>query len=288
MTIADALAETTVAGLDLQRHVTVGPETSVEATIARMRDAELATACVVEDRELLGLFTQRDVLQRVIGRRRDWSAPIRGEMTTTLKTTTPDASLADALDNMTTWWVRNMPVLDAGQAFVGNVSFYTVVNTMAALLAQQLEGPLAEDVVRESLAFVDFTGINVRSPLTVAVDAPVEIAVHNLRNRGLEQVIVTDDRGHLVGVVTEFSLLMAVGCDAIDLASTPTSAIMIPDPPTIPIRSSIADAIAMFRDDQMSNIALVGETGAPVGVASFRQIAEFVEASFEAAQAASG
>ena len=35
-----------------------------------------------------------------------------------------------------------------------------------------------------------------------------------------------------------------------------------------------------------SNVALVGETGAPAGVASFRQIAEFVEASFEAAQAA--
>ena len=102
MTIADALAETTVAGLDLRRHVTVGPDTSVEETVALMREAELATACVVDDRELLGLFTQRDVLHRVIGRRRDWSEPITAEMTSHLKTTTPDASLADALDNMTT------------------------------------------------------------------------------------------------------------------------------------------------------------------------------------------
>lgn len=284
MTIADALAETTIAGLDLRRHVTVGPTTSVEATVAAMRDAELATACVIDDRELLGIFTQRDVLHRVIGRHRDWSEPIAGDMTSMVKTTTPDATLADALDTMITWWVRALPALDENHEFAGCLSFSTVVETIAALLAQQLEGPLADDLVRESLAFVDFTGINLRSPFSVSADAPVEIAVHNLRNRGLEQVMVTDDRGHLVGVVTEFALMMTVGCDTIDLARTPTSAVMLPDPHTIPVRSSIADAIATFRADQTSNVALVGETGSPAGVASFRQIAEFVEASFEAAQ----
>lgn len=284
MTIADALAETTVAGLDLRRHVTVGPDTSVAETITRMREAELATACVIDDRELLGLFTQRDILHRVIGRRRDWGGPISAEMTTTLKTTTPDSSLADALDAMITWWVRAMPVLDTNNEFVGNLSFSTVVETIAALLAQQLEGPLADDVVRESLAFVDFTGINLRSPVSVSAEAPVEIAVHNLRNRGLEQVMVTDDRGHLVGVVTEFALMMGVGSDPIDLTQTPTADVMVAEPNAIPVRSSIAEAIRTFRADQTSNVALVGETGAPAGVASFRQIAEFVEASFAAAR----
>ena len=286
MTIADALAETTVAGLDLRRHVTVGPDTSVAETVGLMRDAELATACVVDDRELLGLFTQRDVLHRVIGRHRDWSQPITGEMTSHLKTTTPDASLADALDNMTTWWVRAMPVLDENHEFVGNVSFYTVVQTIAALLVQQLDGPLADDVIRESLAFVDFTGINTRPPVSVSADTPVEIAIHNLRNRGLEQVMVTDDRGHLVGVLTEFALMMNVGCDPIDLARTATAEIMLADPHTIPVRSSIADAVATLRTDKTSNVTLVGETGQPAGVASFRQIADFIEASFDAAQAA--
>ena len=107
MTIADALAETTVAGLDLSRYVPVAPTTSVADTIAAMRDAELATACVLDEGELVGMFTQRDILHRVIGRDRDWGGPISAEMTTVLKTVTADTSLAEALDAMTTWWVRN-------------------------------------------------------------------------------------------------------------------------------------------------------------------------------------
>jgi len=282
MTIADGLAQTTVAGLDLRRHVTVGPDTSVEDTIASMQAARLSAACVVEDRELLGVFTQRDVLHRVIGRRRDWTAPIAAEMTASLKITTPDTSLADALDAMTTWWVRDLPVLDDNHEFVGNLSFYTVIQTMAALLAQQLEGPLASDIVREGLTFVDFTGLNLLPPMAVSADAPIEIAVHNLRNRGLEQVMVTDDRGHLVGVITEFVLLMQLGCDPVNLSDTPTAAVMVGDPDAIPVRSSIADAITTFRANETSNVALVGETGQPAGVASFRQIAEYVEASLAA------
>ncbi len=281
MTIADALAETTVAGLDLSRYVAVAPDATVAHTVDAMREAELATACVLDDGALVGMFTQRDVLHRVIGRTRDWNGPISAEMTTTLKTVTVDDSLADAIDAMTTWWVRDMPVLDDGR-FVGNLSFYTVIQTMAALLAQQLEGPLADDVVREGLAFVDFTGINLRPPVTVEATDPVEMAIHHLRNRGLEQVMVTDERGHLVGVLTEFALQQKVGCEPIDLTTTPTADIMVADPHAISVRSSIADGIGALRADETSNVTLIGETGQPAGVASFRQIAEYVEASLDA------
>lgn len=281
MTIADALAETTVTGLDLSRYVAVAPDTTVAATVAAMQQAELATACVLDEGVLVGMFTQRDIVQRIIGRDREWGGPISAEMTTVLKTIAADASLADALDAMTTWWVRNLPVFD-GETFIGNLNFFTVVKAMTALLAQQLEGPLAEDIVREGLAFVDFTGINLRPTVTVDSQDPVEIAIHNLRNRGLEQIMVTDERGHLVGVLTEFDLQQKVGCGPIDLTTTPTAAVMDPHPPSIPIRSSIADAIGTLQISETSNITLTGETGQPAGVASFRQIAAYVEANVHA------
>ena len=282
MTIAEALAETIVDGLDLSRFVSVDPTTSVADTVAAMQAAELASACVVDGPRLVGVFTQRDVLHRVIGRDRDWSGPISGEMTTSLKTITRGASLTEALDAMTTWWVRDMPVLDDDGHFLGNLTFHTVTKTIAALLAQQLEGPLADDIVREGLAFVDFTGINLRPPVTVEADEPVGMAVHHLRNRGLEQVMVIDDRGHLVGVLTEFALQQKVGCEPIDLRTVPTADLMVADPQTLPVRSSIADGITTLRTDETSNVTLVGETGQPAGVASFRQIAEYVEAALEA------
>lgn len=283
MKIADALEETTIDGLDLGRFVGVAPDTSVVDTVNAMRADELSCACVLDGGTIVGMFTQRDLLQRVIGRERDWSGPISNEMTSTLKTAGPEASLKDALDVMLLWWVRNLPVISDDGQFLGNLSFSIVVETMTALLAQRFESEAPEDdLIREGLEFIDFTGINLRPPVIVSADDPVEIAIGYLRNRGLELVMVTDDRGHLIGTLTEFALQQRLGCDAVDLTSIPTRDVMVDHPHTIPVRSPIGDAIKMLRADQLSNIALVGETGRPAGVASFRQIANYVESTLEA------
>jgi len=282
MTIAEVLEATTIEGLDLGRLVRVAPDTSVVDTVNAMRAAELSCACVLDGDHIVGLFTQRDILQRVIGRDRKWDGPISNEMTTSLKTAGPEASLTDALDIMTTWWVRNLPVLDDAGTFLGNLSFSVVVETMTALLAQRFETEaVAEDLIREGLEFVDFTGINLRPPVVVSADDPVEIGVNYLRNRGLEQVMVADDRGHLIGTLTEFALQQRLGCDIVDLTTIPTREIMVDHPHTMPVRSPIGDAVKLLGADQISNVALVGETGRPVGVASFRQIANYVESTLE-------
>ncbi len=282
MKIAEALKVTTIDGLDLTRYVGVEPHTTVADTVNAMRAAELSCACVLEGDHVVGLFTQRDILQRIIGRDREWGGPISNEMTTSLKTAGPDLTLKDALDIMTTWWVRNLPIVADDGTFMGNLSFSIVVETMTALLAQRFENEATEeDVVREGLEFIDFTGINLRPPVIVSADDPVEIGVNYLRNRGLEQVMVADERGHLIGTLTEFALQQRLGCEVLDL-TIPIRDIMVDHPHTISVRSPIGDAIKLLRADQISNVALVGETGRPAGVASFRQIADYVESTLEA------
>lgn len=283
MRIADALEETRIAGLDLSRFVEVAPDTTVADTVNAMRDAELSCACVVEDGRIVGMFTQGDILQRVIGRDREWDGPIAKEMTTGLKTAGPDTTLKDALDLMIKWWVRHLPVVADDGKFVGNLSYYVVVETMTALLAQRFESEAPEDdLIRESLEFIDFTGINLRPPVTVSADEPVEVGINHLRNRGLELVMVADERGHLIGTLTSFALQQRLGCDQVDLTTVPTRDVMVAHPHTIPVRSPIGDAIKMLGADELSNVALVGETGRPAGVASFRQIANYVDSTLEA------
>ncbi len=283
MKIADAFEETTIAGLDLGRYIEVGPDTAVSATVNAMREAELSCACVVDNGQILGMFTQGDILQRVIGRDRDWGGPISNEMTTGLKTAGPNDTLKDALDIMIKWWVRNLPVVAEDGRFIGNLSFSVVVETMTALLAQRFESEAPEDdLVRESLEFIDFTGINLRPPVTVSADDPVEIGITYLRNRGLELVMVADERGHLIGTLTAFALQQRLGCDVVDLTTLSTREVMVDHPHTISVRAPIQDAIKMLQADHLSNVALVGETGRPAGVASFRQIADYVESALEA------
>ena len=282
MRIADALAQTPVSSLDLSRHVTVSADTTVADTVQAMSEAKRSCACVVDGDVLVGIFTQRDVLTRVLGHRRIWDRPISEEMSRPVRTMTNDQSLADGLTVMTDWWVRSVPVVDESDQVVGNLSFWTVLDTIAHLLAAKVESTEAEPAIRDGLRFVDFTGLNLHPPVTVAIDDTVDVAVHHMRNRGIGLILVVDDREHLAGIVTEFSLLLKLGCERDDLAAITIKEVMDSSPNTIHVRSSIADALATLITHEDSHVTLMGETDRPVGVASFRDIAAYVESSIEA------
>lgn len=282
MRIAEALAQTPVSSLDLSRHVTVSADTTVADTVRAMVEAERSCACVVDQNELAGIFTQRDVLTRVLGHRRIWDRPISEEMSRPVRTMTNGESLADGLAVMTDWWVRSVPVLDESGRLVGNLSFWTVLDTIANLLAARVESTDLEPAIRDGLRFVDFTGLNLHPPVTIALDETVDVAVHHMRNRGIGLILVVDDRERLAGVVTEFSLLLKLGCQVDDLAAITIKEIMDSSPNTVHVRTSIADALATLATHQDSHVTLTAETDRPVGVASFRDIAAYVESSIEA------
>ena len=282
MNISDALAATPVSSLDLSRYVQVGPDMSVADTVRAMSTAERSCACVVDGEDLVGIFTQRDVLMRAIGRSRSWDLPVSEEMTRSVRTMPDAGSASDGLAVMNDWWVRSVPVMDSDDHFVGSLSFYVIMSTIAALVAEHLGDPDLEQEARHSLTLVDFTGLHTSSPVIVGLDESVEVAAHQMKNRGIGSVLVVDGRGSLAGVVTEFDLQMKVGCDHADLSTLEVQDVMTPHPVALAARSPISTAIREMARRGFSHVPLLGESGKPVAVASFRDVAAYVEASFHA------
>jgi CBS domain-containing protein len=281
MSIAEALSATPVSSVDLTRYVAVPTDISVGETVGLMCAGGRSSACVVDDEELVGMFTQRDILQRVIGRPASWHRPIREEMTQPVHTIGNTASVADGLAVMNDRWIRSVPVLDQDERLVGNLSFYTVISTIGNLLTSRISGSIGEATVHHGLTMVDFTGLHTSPPVTFHVDDPVELAIHHMQVRGLGSVLVVDDRENLVGELTEFDLLTKVGCVGADLTVTTVGDVMTPDPVSLDVRSTVAEAIHGILEQDVSHIPLTAESGRPVGVASFRDIATFVETSLE-------
>ena len=281
MSIADALSATPVSSVDLTRYVAVPASVSVGETVALMCSAGRSSACVVDGDELVGVFTQRDILQRVIGRPASWHRPITEEMTRPVHTMSNEASVADGLAIMNNRWIRSVPVLDHEDRLVGNLSFYAVVRTIGNLLTSRIAGSIGEATVHHGLTLVDFTGLHTSPPVTFLVNDPVELAIHHMRVRGLGSVLVIDDRENLVGELTEFDVQTKVGCAGANLAATSVEDVMTARPVSLDVRSPIADAIHEILEQEVSHVALTGESGRPVGVASFRDIATFVETILE-------
>jgi CBS domain-containing protein len=102
--------------------LTALPETTVSEAATLMARRKVGAVLVVENQKLVGIFTERDAVFRVIAQGRDvQTTRLVDVMTAAPKTIDPDKSFGYALLLMHEKGFRHMPVLDDGK-LVGIVS----------------------------------------------------------------------------------------------------------------------------------------------------------------------
>lgn len=94
----------------------LGPAESVTDAAKSMREHGIGSVAVVDDGQLKGLVTDRDIVIRVIADGRDPAATTVGEICSgDLVTVTPDEDADTAVLRMRQRAVRRMPVVDQGR-----------------------------------------------------------------------------------------------------------------------------------------------------------------------------
>lgn len=279
MTVAEALNDAPVTDLDLSRHVIAATDDTVATTIERMSAAGYTCALVSDDEKLAGIFTQRDVLTRVVGEPGNAERPITALMTEAPRTIKSAQSVAEALAIMNELWVRSVPVVDDDGTIRGTVSFYVLMQLIAELLADHALATPTEVSAHHGLEFVDLTGLNTSAPATVHEEDTLEAVVELMKTTAIGSVFVVDHREHLLGVITEFDLQAKDAWQVTDLAARSATDFMTPDPPSLSARSSIAAAIQEMAASGLAHVPLLGESGRPIAVASFREVARYFETS---------
>ncbi len=98
-------------------------DTSVRAAAIAMANSKVGAIVVVDDKgQLAGLFTERDVLNRVVAKGLDPdNTPLSAVMTSQLQTAAPDKPLSHALHMMFEGGFRHVPVVENGRP-IGMVS----------------------------------------------------------------------------------------------------------------------------------------------------------------------
>ncbi|MCE4609547.1 MAG: CBS domain-containing protein [Desulfurococcales archaeon] len=102
----------------------VKPDNTVMDAVLIMDKLGIGALPVVDENgRLVGIFTERDLLRRVVARRRDPEKTlIRDVMTPNPVTVKPDESVAEALRIMSSLKVRHLPVVNDAGVLVGIVS----------------------------------------------------------------------------------------------------------------------------------------------------------------------
>ena len=96
---------------------------SVLDAVHRMNDCSVGALIVNEVGRMIGIFTERDVLRRVVGKQLDPATVCVGEvMTGRVICCTPATSIDEARELMRAQRIRHLPVLDSEGDVVGVIS----------------------------------------------------------------------------------------------------------------------------------------------------------------------
>jgi signal-transduction protein with cAMP-binding, CBS, and nucleotidyltransferase domain len=102
--------------------VEVDHQASVALAVERMCFHKVGAVVVVNQSEPVGLFTERDLMHRVVNQNEDPVAtPIRSVMTTPYAVGSPGMSVIEAAELMSDNRIRHLPVYDEG-IMIGMVS----------------------------------------------------------------------------------------------------------------------------------------------------------------------
>ncbi len=101
---------------------TLGSDATVLDAARLMNDRRIGSVLVVEGGRLAGIFTERDVLMRVVGPQRDPAATTLKEvMTTDVACAHPDTLVDEMRSVMRQSRIRHLPVVD-GDRIIGMIS----------------------------------------------------------------------------------------------------------------------------------------------------------------------
>lgn len=123
-----------------QRLLRMMPSVTVRQAAQEMAAKHVATVIVAEqDGRLDGIFTERDLLERIVAPGVDPNTATLGAvMTRQLQTITPQSTVREALREMERHGIRHLPVVDNG-AVVGIVSMRDFIGEEVAEVEHERE-----------------------------------------------------------------------------------------------------------------------------------------------------
>jgi CBS domain-containing protein len=128
MELARILKVESVSRLNPRQPVQVKPEQTVAEAVALMRHERVGCVLVCAAGKLLGIFTERDLLRRVLAEHQPLSIPIADVMTADPVTVHPKETIGVAIARMEEGGYRHLPVVGEQAQAVGILSVKRIVH----------------------------------------------------------------------------------------------------------------------------------------------------------------
>lgn len=247
-------------------NLTKAPVSSTIFEVMEMMVAEDVGRIIITDDEIpVGIFTEKDVLKRVVNAKIDArKTPIKDVMTAPARAVREETHIVDAFGKMYRGKYRHLLVRGRRGKIVGIVSMRRILN-LAVELGQGLN---------ETKTLAD-----IAAPAIVSVEesATVYETVDLMNTKSVSAVVVTA-AGKPSGIFTERDVLKRVATEEINVKQTPVKQVMTAPVITMPQSALVGDVLVEMSRRDIRNMPVSGDSGELSGIVSMPEILQYARA----------
>jgi len=116
-----------IKNIRVRKPISMSPEHSVEKAMLQMNERGVGCVLVTEDKKLVGIFTERDILKKVAGKKNVSKMTLRDVMTPKVEGLQADDSIAFVLNTMHVGGYRHVPIMNEEGLPVAVISIKDIV-----------------------------------------------------------------------------------------------------------------------------------------------------------------
>jgi signal-transduction protein with cAMP-binding, CBS, and nucleotidyltransferase domain len=244
--------------------LTTAPASMTVFDVMRLMENEDVGRIIITDDEVpIGIFTEKDVLKRVVKAGIDRRTTVRSVMTTPVRAVREETHIIDAFGRMYRGKYRHLLVRGRRGKIIGIVSMRRILH-IAVELGQGLS---------ETRTLAEITAAPI---VSVDQQTSVRDTVETMDRKNVTAVIVMDEKP--AGIFTERDVLKRVATKEIAADKTPIAQVMTAPVVTMPQSSLVGDVLAeMYRRD-IRNMPVAGSDGTLTGLVSMPEILQYARA----------
>ena len=110
-----------------------GPDMSVQEAIGSMQEFRSGYVVIAEGKKCVGIFTENDVIFKIMGKDIDWDDPVSKYMTPDPAVLHPEDTVAAAIDLMGSRRFYHIPLINEKDELINVLSVRTLIRFLAEL-----------------------------------------------------------------------------------------------------------------------------------------------------------
>lgn len=245
--------------------ITAEASRSIQDVMETMTAKNVGCVVLTDKQGPAGIFTERDVLKRVMNKNLDFKkTSVREVMSAPIYAVDEEAHIVEALGKMYQKKFRHLLVRGNERAIVGMVSMRDILR-----LAVKLGEGLTDSRAIGSI----LSGNPVTAEVSQSIYETIEIMVRKNKTG-----VVVQDKREPKGIFTERDVLKRVATKNIDTKKTPVKKVMTAGFETASHSSPVGEILAEMYQKGFRNLPIRGDKGKLVGVVSMGEVLKYAKA----------